>query len=78
MSIFLPDVIRQNIAIESFSNLGIAFLLFIVGMELNPAIIKDLGRTSLIVGVVQVFVTAAAGFGLSCLLGIDQITSAYI
>lgn len=78
LSIFLPDVIRQNIAIESFSNLGIAFLLFIVGMELNPAIIKDLGRTSLIVGVVQVFVTAAAGFGLSCLLGIDQITSAYI
>ena len=71
-------MIRHNVAIETFSHLGIAFLLFIVGMELNPRIIKDLGKTSLIVGVLQVFVTAVAGFGLSYLFGLDPVTSAYI
>lgn len=78
LSIFLPDVITHNIALETFSHLGIAFLLFIVGMELNPTIIKDLGRTSLIVGVLQVFITAGIGYGLALLLGIESVTAAYI
>ena len=42
ISLFLPWLLQANIAFQSFGNLGIALLLFIVGMELNPVIIKDL------------------------------------
>lgn len=48
LSIFLPHIISENIAIETFSKIGISLLLFIVGMELNPLIIKDLRRSSII------------------------------
>jgi Kef-type K+ transport system membrane component KefB len=46
--LFIPSLLHANTAFQSFGNLGIALLLFIVGMELNPTIIKDLGKTSLI------------------------------
>ena len=42
ISIFLPKVLDANVAFQSFSSIGISFLLFMVGIELNPAIIKDL------------------------------------
>ncbi|HCY20918.1 TPA: hypothetical protein DIC40_03560 [Patescibacteria group bacterium] len=48
ISIFLPNLLHGNTSFESFGNLGISFLLFMVGMELNPSIIKDLGKTALI------------------------------
>ena len=78
LSIFLPHIISENIAIVTFSKIGISLLLFIVGMELNPLIIKDLRRSSIITWSLQVIVTAAVGYGLSYLLGFDSITSAYI
>lgn len=42
ISLFFPSLLQANTAFQSFGNLGIALLLFIVGMELNPTIIKDL------------------------------------
>ena len=44
ISIFLPKVLDGNMAFQSFSSIGISFLLFMVGIELNPTIIKDLGK----------------------------------
>ncbi len=41
-----------------FSDIGIALLLFIIGLGLNPRIIKEVGRTAVMVGVSQVaFIT---------------------
>ena len=37
--------------IDIFSQFGIAFLLFIVGLHLNPRVIKEIGLSSLLVGV---------------------------
>jgi Kef-type K+ transport system membrane component KefB len=44
MSIFIPNILESGGAFQSFSNIGISFLLFMVGIELNPTIIKDLGK----------------------------------
>ncbi len=62
-----------------FSQFGVAFLLFIVGLHLNPKIIKEIGTSSLFVGGGQMILTFALGFLISLkLFGFDVITSSYI
>lgn len=64
--------------IDVFSEFGIAFLLFMVGLHLNPKVIKEVGFASLIIGIIQVILTFAFGFFISILLGFDFTTSAYL
>lgn len=64
--------------IDIFSKFGIAFLLFMVGMHMNPRVIKEIGTTSLVIGLIQMTLTFAAGFFISIFLGFNYVTSAYI
>src|SRR3989344_3367003 len=54
-----------------FSDIGIALLLFIIGLGLNPRVVKEVGKTATLVGMIQVGVIAVLGwlvgksFGLS-------------
>jgi len=65
--------------INLFSQFGIAFLLFIVGLHMNPKVIKEVGTASLIIGGIQIVFTFALGFVISFfVLGFDTITSSYI
>jgi len=48
-----------------FSKIGIAFLLFIVGLHLNPKVIKGVGVQSLLIGLAQVIITFALAFIVS-------------
>jgi len=65
--------------IDSFSKFGIAFLLFIVGLHLNPRVIREIGTSSLLIGMAQIILTFGLGFLISfTLLGFNPITSAYI
>lgn len=69
----------SNNIIDIFSQFGVAFLLFIVGLHLNPKIIKEIGTASLIVGIAQMVFTFAFGFLISYLaLGFSSIVSVYI
>ncbi len=80
--IISPFIIRFGAStemIETFSHLGIAFLLFIVGLHLNPNIVKRIGATSLIVGLGQMALTFAVGFVISYyLLSFSYVASLYI
>ena len=65
--------------INTFSKFGIAFLLFIVGLHLNPKVIKEIGTSSLLIGLGQMILTFGLGFIVSnLLLGFTVITSVYI
>jgi Kef-type K+ transport system membrane component KefB/Trk K+ transport system NAD-binding subunit len=65
--------------VETFSKLGIAFLLFIVGLHLNPKVIKEIGTASLIVGLGQIILTFGIGFAVSFkLLGYGLMPSVYV
>ncbi len=65
--------------IEVLSHLGIAFLLFIVGLHLNPKVIKEIGTASLIVGLGQIIITFGLGFAISFkVLGYALIPSVYV
>lgn len=63
---------------EIFSHLGIAFLLFSVGLGLNPKMLKEYGKASVLNTFGQVFLTGSAGILVSILLGYDWITSLYV
>ncbi|MCX6824617.1 MAG: cation:proton antiporter [candidate division SR1 bacterium] len=78
ISFFIPSLLQANTAFQSFGNLGIALLLFMVGMELNPTIIKDLGKTSVIAGLFQVIVTGGLGYFIATMLGFPSTTSVFL
>lgn len=60
------------------SEIGIALLLFLVGLELSFAKIKDVGKVAVFAGVGQVVFTAAGGFGLALMLGFEVVEAAFI
>jgi len=61
-----------------FSQFGVTFLLFIVGLSLNPKILKQVGKISLLAGVLQIVFTFILAFFLSIKLGFGNIPSIYI
>jgi Kef-type K+ transport system membrane component KefB/Trk K+ transport system NAD-binding subunit len=78
VSPFLIKAGASTELIKIFSDFGIAFLLFIVGLHLNPKVIKEIGVSSLVVGLGQIILTFGATFGISkYLLGVDTITAIY-
>ncbi len=78
ISIFVPSLLQANTAFQSFGNLWISLLLFMVGMELSPTIIKDLGKTSIITWIGQVIITWILGFITATLLWFDIMTAIFL
>ena len=62
---------------ELFSKLGIAILLFVVGLSLKPDIIREVGKVSLITGLGPVVITSVFGFLLMRVLGFGVTASVY-
>jgi Kef-type K+ transport system membrane component KefB len=60
------------------SELGIALLLFLVGLELSLEKIKDLGRVALILGSSQVLLTAISGYLLAQFMGFGVLKSLFL
>jgi len=56
-------------AVELIAEVGIALLLFLVGLELNFERVKDAGPVAVVVALLQMAVTFAAGLGVALLLG---------
>lgn len=61
-----------------FSHLGIAFLLFIVGLELNPSELIEMGKKSFVIGLLQVGISFILGFLLSLGLGFSGIEAFFV
>ncbi len=64
--------------IELLAHMGIALLLFIVGMRLDLDLVRTTGGVALVTGVGQIVFTSAIGFGLAMLLGMNTMTAAYV
>ncbi len=75
---FFLDLLSQNETISTFSEFGIAFLLFIVGLHLSPKVVKEVGKISLITGIGQVVFTSLIGYLIAIWLGFPPLTSLYI
>lgn len=71
-------VVELDHSLELISELGIALLLFLVGVELSLQKIKDLGSVALVLGGVQVLFTALGGFAVATALGFSPIESVFL
>ena len=72
------DIVQSEETFSNFSRFGIALLLFVVGLGLNPKVIKEVGKASLVVGAGQIFFTSGFGFLICNLLGFDMVTSFFV
>ncbi len=70
-------IINQE-SFHTFSDLGIMFLLFLVGLEINWSSMQSVGKSAVIIGLGQVIVTFILGYGLAWLFGFTPIHAAYI
>jgi len=68
-------LVQSAETIEVFSSIGIALLLFIIGLGLNPRVVKEVGKVSAITGVVQVAATAFFAWGGGIILGLTKTES---
>lgn len=75
---FFLNLVRGNPVITAFSEIGIAFLLFIVGLHLSPKVIKEVGKISLVTGLGQIFFTIIIGYVLAVLFGFSPLTALYV
>jgi Kef-type K+ transport system membrane component KefB len=64
-------VLKSPSTIAAFSNIGIALLLFIIGLGLNLKVVKEVGRVAAIVGSIQVILITLFGWWMGKLLGLD-------
>ena len=72
------NILPEGETILTFAEMGISFLLFIVGLHLSPKVIKEVGKISLITGVGQVLFTTTIGYFIIIALGFSKITALYI
>lgn len=66
------DFTKSPETFETFASIGIALLLFIIGLGLNPRVVKEVGSVSLVAGLGQILVTTTGGFFAGKLIGLSD------
>lgn len=72
------DIVQSHEHIELLAELGIAILLFLVGLKLDLKLIRTLGPVALATGLGQIAFTSSIGFFLGIVLGLGTLTSLYL
>ena len=71
-------IITSHDKIELLAQMGIAILLFIVGLRLDLNLIRTTGPVALATGLGQIIFTSAIGFVIALLFGMTIISAAYV
>ncbi len=71
-------VVQNQSAFDSFSTIGIALLLFIIGLGLNAGVIQSLGKVSFTTSMSILPLLGGLVFGAAYLLGYSLLTSAVL
>jgi Kef-type K+ transport system membrane component KefB/Trk K+ transport system NAD-binding subunit len=71
-------LITQHEEIELLASIGIALLLFVVGLKLDVHTIRTLGPVALATGIGQIVFTSVIGFGIAVALGMEALTALYV
>jgi Kef-type K+ transport system membrane component KefB len=64
--------------IALLGELGISLLLFVVGLKLDPRLVRQMGPIVLVTGMLQVAVTAALAYGIAVLFGVATVAALYL
>ncbi len=71
-------IVKDTAVIANFSEIGIALLLFIIGIELDLKRVRQLGVSSILVGFFQVIATAAVSYFLAAAVGFSPLQAVYV
>ncbi len=72
------QLVQNQDEVSTLSELGLAFLLFIVGLEIDVKKFARSGTASAVIGVTQVIACSALGYGVAVLLGFHNLDALYI
>jgi len=72
------DIAQSHEQIDLLAELGIAILLFLVGLKLDFKLVRTLGPVALVTGLGQVVFTTVFGFAIALALGLDALTALYV
>ncbi|MEK6825445.1 MAG: cation:proton antiporter [Nanoarchaeota archaeon] len=75
---FLNPISPSTEIIQIFSHMGVAFLLFIVGLSLDFRVLKEIGGVATIAGFSEIFLTGITGGFIAYGLGFSSFTAVYI
>ncbi len=73
-------LLRLNHAdvLDTLAQFGIAFLLFLAGMEMNFSELRHVGRSAALIGAGQVLFTSGVGFLIALALGLPLLSAGYV
>lgn len=71
-------LVELDHSLELISKVGIALLLFLVGLELSFDKIRDVGKVAVVAGIGQVVFTALGGLVLCLVLGFDLMEAVFL
>lgn len=71
-------IVQSYQKIELLAHIGIALLLFIVGLKLDLNLIRSTGPVALATGVGQIVFTSLIGFVIAVMLGMTLLSAAYV
>ncbi|MEQ9042187.1 MAG: cation:proton antiporter, partial [Alphaproteobacteria bacterium] len=71
-------IAQSDEQIDLLAELGIAVLLFLVGLKLDFKLVRTLGPVALLTGLGQVLFTTVFGFLIALALGLDSLTAVYV
>ncbi len=71
-------LVSANEEVELLAELGIALLLFVVGLKLDPHEIQSVGPVAIIAGMGQILITGGLGYLIAIFLGFQTIYAFYI
>ncbi len=70
--------VSANDQVDLLSKLGIALLLFVVGLKLDLHIIRTMGPIALATGLGQVLFTSVVGYSIAIALGMSAMAALYV
>lgn len=76
-----PDglgLVQDSKTLALLADLGIALLLFVVGLKLDLKLIRTMGPVALATGLGQVTFTSVVGFFIAIALGMEVLTAVYV
>ena len=72
------DWVHAHDQVELFAELGVGVLLFVVGLKLDPALIRTVGMVSIVTAIGQMVLTAILGYGLALAFGLESLAAFYV
>lgn len=71
-------ILKDHQLVDNLGKVGVALLLFLVGLEMNIRELPTIGRVALFTGIGQIVFTFSIGLVIGLLLGFDFVVASYI